>query len=119
MNVRKFTPCVLAETSEDNPVPNTNRNRNGWIKEVKMRRRSREKRISSRRQTALIARNSERTLRAGTCGRASTGSEDRCAGDVVRVRVATQHAPRRQGSASAQVAGQRASIDGTPSRPCE
>src|SRR5580693_6352582 len=67
MNVRKLTPCVLADTSEERPVPSTNRKRNGWISEVRMRRRSREKRISSRRHTALIARNSLRMLRAGTC----------------------------------------------------
>ena len=41
-------------------MPSTNRNRNGCISEVRMRSRSRLKRISSRFQTTLIARSSLR-----------------------------------------------------------
>src|SRR5580693_9309028 len=69
-NVRRLTPCVPAEASRESPVPSTNRNRNGCISDVRMRSRSRLKRIISRFHTTLIARSSLRALRMGTRTRA-------------------------------------------------
>jgi hypothetical protein len=66
MKVLKLIPWIPADTSEERPVPSTNRNRKGCTSEVMIRRRSREKRISSRRHTTRIARSSPATLRVGT-----------------------------------------------------
>ena len=79
-NVRRLTPWVPAEAIRESPVPRTNRNRNGCIRAVRMRRRSWLKRISSRFQTTLIARSSPRALRVGTRTPATSGSIQHSAG---------------------------------------
>src|ERR1700728_1972779 len=102
MNVLKLTPCVPPLASVPMPVPSTNRNRNGWISEVRIRRRSRLKRISSRFHTTRIARSSLRRLRAGTRTRATwwaggpeeAGRTGEAVGDVVSVAISTTHHPR-------------------------
>src|SRR3954447_26225888 len=66
MNVLKSTPPVLAADSCERPPPSTNRNSSGWISDVTIRIRSALKRISSRRQTILMARTSLRHVRGGT-----------------------------------------------------
>ncbi len=69
MNVFSATPWVPALESRCSPAPSTNRNRSGWTSAVTIRSRSDRKRISSRRQTILIARSSEARLRFGTLTR--------------------------------------------------
>src|ERR1700677_5107894 len=81
MKVLKLTPCVPAEAIEEMPVPSTNRNRNGCVSDVRMRSRSRLKRISSRFHTTLIARSSLRRLRAGTRTRATSCGLPGCPAD--------------------------------------
>ena len=66
MKVFRSTPSVLALESCCRPDQSTNRKSSGWISAVTIRMRSLTKRISSRRQTILIARSSLRQLRAGT-----------------------------------------------------
>ena len=66
MKVFRSTPWVLAAESCCRPEPRTKRKSSGWTSEVTIRMRSFRKRISSRRQTILIARSSERQLRGGT-----------------------------------------------------
>ena len=66
MKVFRSTPWVLADESCCSPEPSTKRKSSGCASEVTIRTRSLRKRISSRRQTTLIARSSLRKLRGGT-----------------------------------------------------
>ena len=83
MNVLRLTPSVLELESCCSPDPSTKRKSSGWTSAVMIRMRSLMKRISSRRQTILMARSSLRQLRAGTCTR--TISDGVAAPGAVRV----------------------------------